>query len=208
MEIKQSKIEEFNNIHPKPNDLKDINNKICTCDICASNYLYRQDVETYDKLFRYKYRIMRHYDIKEVTSDTSLDNKITQILSNIKESDIEQDSFKLLRMKPLNVVNKIYPENRLLISSINNDNEIYFNYIKEKLSQLSAYMLSFRKVAAQVKTCFLSLLEKSNDQDEIYNSIVQWILDSQLLDESFRAAAHIIVSFFVQDCEVFDEITE
>jgi hypothetical protein len=33
-------------------------------------------------------------------------------------------------------------------------------------------------------------------------------LDTQMLPESYRNAAHIVISFFVQNCEVFDEITE
>lgn len=206
--LKPEKVESFEALHRKPDNLTDIVNKICMCDLCASNYLYRQDIETYDKLYRFKLRTLRHFDIKNATSDTSLDSKIEHILSNIKETDIDEDSFIKLRMKPLKVTKKIYPDNRTLIKSINDDNEVYFNFIKEKLSQLETYKLSFRKVASQVKTCFLSMLERTTDQEEIYYSLVQWVLDSQSLSENYRTAAQIIISFFVQNCEVFDEITE
>ena len=111
-------------------------------------------------------------------------------------------------MKPLKIVNKIKPDNRLLIKAIKDDNDAYYNYIKENLSQMDGYKISFRKIAHEVADCFLNLLEVTDDQDEIYNALTQWILDTQMLPESYRNAAHIVISFFVQNCEVFDEITE
>lgn len=205
--VSPAKAMEFSSVHPEPIDPSNKVNKICLCNSCAASYLYNPTVEVYERLYTFKKRALKNKGITAAAS-TRLDEEIKSILGNLKESDIEADSFKKLRMKPLKVVNKIRPENRLLIKAIKDDNDAYYNYIKESLSQLDSYKISFRKVAHEVADCFLSLSQVTEDQDDIYNGLIQWILDTQMLPESYRNAAHIVISFFVQNCEVFDEIPE
>lgn len=205
--IPSSRVTDFDSLHPKPVDVEDKINKICLCNLCSANYQFNPTTDTYDKLYRFKQRAIKNKGIAFAAS-TALDDEIKQILANLKECDTEADSFKKLRMKPLKVVNKIRPENRLLIKTIKDDNDVYYNFIKENLSHLDSYKISFRKVAHEVADCFLRLMEVTDDQDEIYNGLINWILDTQMLPESSRNAAHIVISFFVQNCEVFDEITE
>lgn len=202
-----SREKDFNNIHVIPSDPEDKINKICLCNSCSANYQYNPKIETYDRLYKFKQRAVKNKGINAAAS-TVLDEEIKRILGSLKECDTEADSFIKLRMKPLNVVNKIEPDNRLLIKAIKDDNDAYYNYIKENLSQLDGYRYSFRKIAHEVADCFLRLLEVTNDQDEIYSALTQWILNTQMLSESYRNAARIVISFFVQNCEVFDEITE
>ncbi len=203
----ETKKADFESIHPKPADQNDIKNKICLCNSCAENYMFNPTTDIYDRLYRFKKRAIVNKGIV-ASASTRLDEEIKDILGNLKECDTEADSFKRLRMKPLKIVNKIYPDNRLLIKAIKDDNNAYYNYIKENLSQLDSYKISFRKVAHEVADCFLGLAQATDDQDAIYNGLIQWILDTQMLPESYRNAAHIVISFFVQNCEVFDEITE
>lgn len=198
---------EFNSVHPKPSEPEDKINKICLCNSCSANYLFTPTIETYDRLYNFKQRAVKNKGINAAAS-TVLDEEIKKILGSLKECDTEADSFKKLRMKPLKIINKIKSDNRLLIKEIKDDNDAYYNYIKENLSQMDGYNHSFRKIAHEVADCFLRLLEVTDDQDEIYNALTQWILDTQMLSESYRNAAHIVISFFVQNCEVFDEITE
>ena len=203
----ETKKTDFESIHPKPADQNDIKNKICLCNSCAENYMFNPTTDIYDRLYRFKKRAIVNKGIV-ASASTRLDEEIKDILGNLKECDTEADSFKRLRMKPLKIVNKIHADNRLLIKAIKDDNNAYYNYIKENLSQLDSYKISFRKVAHEVADCFLSLAETTDDLDAIYNGLIQWILDTQMLPESYRNAAHIVISFFVQNCEVFDEITE
>ena len=205
--IPSSREADFTILHDKPDDPEDKINKICLCNFCSANYQFNPKTDTYDYLYKFKQRAVKNKGINAAAS-TVLDDEIKKILGSLKECDTEADSFKKLRMKPLKIVNKIKPDNRLLIKAIKDDNDAYYNYIKENLSQLDGYKISFRKIAHEVADCFLNLLEVTDDQDEIYNGLTQWILDTQMLPESYRNAAHIVISFFVQNCEVFDEITE
>ncbi len=199
---------EFCKVHPKPIDFEDKCNLICLCDKCASEYLFSPTIEKFDKLYLYKEQSRKHNGLRKSADNYHLEEKIVQILGNIKEADFDSDSFSTFRMKPLKVINKISSDNKILIKSINSDNDVYYYFIKDHLASIDDYSRSFKKIALEVQTCFLTLSENTNDQDEIYNALVQWVLDSQNLPESYRTAAHVVISFFVQNCEVFDEISE
>ena len=73
---------------------------------------------------------------------------------------------------------------------------------------MDEFKSSFRRIAAQIHTSFVDLDSRGYTQDQIYNDLIDWILHRVLLPNTYRQAAHIIVSFFVQNCEVFDEISE
>ncbi len=199
---------EFAELHNKPTNINDITNKICLCDNCATNYLYAPSIETYDKLYRIKWSSLNHSGLRKASDQVPLDDKIIHILSNIKETDIDSIDFSTFRMKPLKIKQKIAPTNKTLMKAINDDNAAYYFFIKEHLSQQDTIRGSFKKIAHAVQLCFDELSEKTADQDEIYNALIQWILDTQHLSNYYRTAAHIVISFFVQNCEVFDEIPE
>jgi len=205
--LNPKEILDFNTVHRKPLDLEDKNNLVCLCDKCGSDYLYSPDLPTYDKLYRFKWRSIKHDGLKKSTSAYHIEEEITMILENIKDADYDDDSFKVLRMKPIKITNKILPDNRTLVKAIKDDVDVYYYFIKDQLATLDDYKQSFKQIALEVKTCFLSLSKITDDQDEIYNALVQWIIDSQRLPDSYRIAAHTVISFFVQNCEVFDEIS-
>jgi len=152
----ETKKADFESVHPKPADQNDIKNKICLCNSCAEDYMFNPTTDVYDRLYRFKKKALANKGIA-ASASTRLDEEIKDILGNLKECDTNADSFKKLRMKPLKVVNKIHPDNRLLIKAIKDDNNAYYNYIRESLSQLDSYKISFRKVAHEVADCFLSL---------------------------------------------------
>lgn len=199
--------DEYDSIKIKPIDPDDIINKICLCDECSSSYIFSPSITIYDKLLRIKKQASFNHSISSL-NDNSLDNKIIEILNNLRLISPDNELIASSRMKPIKLVNKIKPDNFLLIKSISDDNDVYYTFIKDRLSQMDEIKSSFRLIASQVHTTFLTLCNEGKTQDEIYQSIIEWILKKMLLPKTYYAAAHIVVSFFVQSCEVFDEITE
>lgn len=199
---------QFCAIHPKPIDVESNQNKICLCDRCATDYLFSPTIEIYDKLYRYKKAVRLHNRLEADMDKYPIEEQIVEILNKLKGADTDSDSFKIFRMKPLMLKEKILPENRILKQSILDDNNRYFYFIRDHLSRLDDMDHPFKKIALEIKTFYLTLTETMSDQEEIFNAVVDWILKSQGLQSSFRAAAHIVVSYFVQSCEVFDEIPQ
>jgi hypothetical protein len=62
-------------------------------------------------------------------------------------------------------------------------------------------------IASQFQICYQKLASIMKDQEEIYNRIITWVLNELGLGTKYQTPAKIVVSFFVQNCEVFDEIS-
>ena len=196
----------FDAIKPKPSDPDDIVNKICLCDDCASNYLATPTTAVYDRLLRIKNRVLNNPSSSPIATQ-ELDEKITEILDKLGSTNPTEPVIATSRMKPLKLANKIPDDYYLLIKEIRDDNDTYFWFIKDHISQMDEYRSSFRLIASQIHTSFINLDNLGYDYDRIFNDLIDWILHRVLLPNTYRQAAHIIVSFFVQNCEVFDEIS-
>ena len=92
--------------------------------------------------------------------------------------------------------------------SIKTDVDSYYNYLRKQLSDLDDVGSEFRIIASQFQICYEKLSKVMSDQEDIYNRIIKWVLEELGLTEKYYSAARIIVSFFVQNCEVFDEISK
>jgi hypothetical protein len=64
----------------------------------------------------------------------------------------------------------------------------------------------FDNIAIQIKSFYKKCGSLSNDKDVVFDQIVEWVKLKSGNDN--RIASEIVVSFFVQNCEVFDAITE
>lgn len=83
----------------------------------------------------------------------------------------------------------------------------YFNYIKDNLKNLSDEKnKKFDMIACEIKTAYLKAAQTTEDKVTIFNCLVEWL--NSKINEATREACEIIISFFVQDCEVFDEISK
>ena len=198
----------FDAVKPKPAAPDDITNKICLCDVCSLNYLHDPTVETYDKLLKLKKMSVFEGAASSTLARYELEEQIVDILDKISATDPEGEIIRSFRMKPLDPCNKITKDNYLLIKAIKDDNEAFFWFIKDRISQLDANKSSFTIIASEIRTSFLKLHSEGHTQSEIFEALIEWIMNKHLLDASYRNAAHIIVSYFVQSCEVFNEISE
>ena len=198
--------DEFDAIKPKPDEPDNSMNKLCLCDNCSSNYIYSPDSETYERLLRLKHQSVFNSNSK--ISNFPLEDQIVYILKCLSNTNPEDGLLDNFRMKPLEPCNKIKKENYLLTKAIKDDNDVFYWFIKEHISQLDAVKSSFRTIASEIKSAFLKLDQEGYDQFEIFKQLTDWIMKKHFLPASYYQAARIIVSYFVQSCEVFDEISK
>ena len=65
---------------------------------------------------------------------------------------------------------------------------------------------SFSSLCLRIKSCYEKMKAITNNKEYIFNEIVNWIMKHT--GSKSQVACEIVVSFFIQNCEVFDEITE
>ena len=106
-------------------------------------------------------------------------------------------------MDALTIYKKISLENPLLKHSITNEVLTYYRFIEDTFSQIS----SFQLIATEIRAAFLEMDRQNKSQDEIVNLLSNWIIQNTGMGTQYSTASHIIVSFFIQNCEVFYEIS-
>ena len=66
--------------------------------------------------------------------------------------------------------------------------------------------MTFEIIAGQIKSFYKKISSITTDQNKIYDSIANWIFNKY--KSGSIEAYKIIVSFFVQNCEVFENVTK
>lgn len=198
---------DFDAIKKEPSNLDDDSNKICVCPACYKEYMLNPNVDDYSYILKVKENLAKTVETGKITSSVIIENQINDILGRLCNLDPSEIEAKL-RMKPLSIANKILPKNIDLNTKVSQNIEYYF-YIQKLFSSLDEKRSVFNIIAKEVETCFLKLEAYDNDQNYIFDALVDWILEKSGLNKStYRCASEKVVSFFIQNCEVFHEISK
>lgn len=186
---------------------EDFENKIALCKNCHGFYDDHTTKEEYFRILNIKKQLLNDNQIRNDVALVEIEKEIYLIIEKL--FTVNDDEIKDLNLKynGVKLSNKIEDEYSLLRRKIQYNVCAYFNFIKENLKCLSDEKnKKFDMIACEIKTAYLKAAMTTKDKVVIYNCLVEW-LDSKIT-ESTREACEIIISFFVQDCEVFDEISK
>lgn len=187
-------------------EIDSFENMIPLCLNCHKMFDTELTVEEYRELISIKKYLTAIEDLTQNWNGQSLHTdilKVTEILSELDSSD----DLALLSYTALNIDHKIDDSlgnmNKRKIEHLITDFYILirdsFNSI-EKESKHSV-MLIF----AQVKAYFCTLQAKNLTQKQIFIEMCNWFSNKTQLNDNTKA--EILVSFFIQNCEVFESAT-
>lgn len=180
-------------------------NKIALCMKCHSGQDFHTTAEDYDNLLSIKKRCLLASAMNDLSTSLDLEKKIDDIL--LKLTMLSEKDIAALNYAPVPVANKFSDSEFLLKNKISGYIGSYYPFIRDELRQLdgkNGFLLEV--LSGQVKNCFLKVTTATNDKNAIFNHIVQWVKNKTL--SSSTEACEAVVAYFVQNCEVFHEITE
>ena len=181
-------------------------NKTVLCPKCAKDYVSHTSVEEYQQLLHKKQSLLRNYNAWTKISSIELEDHIETVLRRITTASQDELS-EPLNYNAVRIRNKIEIRNFPLIIKTEGFVVNYYNYIKELFTQLEREgHLSFDDISLEVKMGYKKLLKQNLAQDQIFTQLVDWFKIKS--SSSYDIACEVIVAFFVQNCEVFDEITK
>lgn len=186
---------------------EDFENKIALCKACHGYYDDHTTKEEYLKILAIKKELLAINKIQEKLSSEEIEEELLLImeqLSNATDREIEEVS---LKYKGIKVANKIEENYCLLRRRVEFNVCTYYGFIKDNMKNLSEQKrLNFDLLASEIKTAYLKSAGNTEDKIIIFNSMVSW-MKSKITSTS-KEACEVMVSFFIQNCEVFDEISE
>ena len=150
-----------------------------------------------------KRELVNNVQAMDATYRISLEGQIGEVLRAIDQIEVTTETG--LKHDPVKVENKI-TEIRLREKALWHVTRLY-DAVNSSLDQLSAEnKLNVDKFAKSIRRMFEDASETLTSQSDIYNHLVNALFEKS--GRKHKEACEIIISYFVQRCEVFNEIAE
>ncbi|MGL4107496.1 ABC-three component system protein [Clostridium sp. LP20] len=189
------------------NNCEDFENKIALCKDCHGYYDYHKTKEEYLNLIKIKKRLLSSSKAQIATSHQDLEQEIILVINALSQIDEKTLKNMKLEYRALKIADKIEDTYSILKIKVETYVCIYFNFIKETFQNLEqSGQMNFTLVASEIKTSFLKCEKEMVSKSDIFKHLVRWI-ESKSLGAS-NEACEAVISYFVQSCEVFHEITK
>ncbi|MBQ9790694.1 MAG: hypothetical protein IJW24_03770 [Clostridia bacterium] len=180
-------------------------NKIALCKECHPTQDFHTTAQEYIQLVEIKEKCLLESELNAATRDLYLEDQIELILTKL--SCVQDEELSELSFEPKYLKNKFYINEVSIKRKIKNYVVEYYPFIRDILKEMDGKNGFHQNILAeQIRSCFIKINDKTQDKEIIFQHLVQWIKNKTLC--SSNIACEIIVSFFVQNCEVFYEISE
>lgn len=151
-----------------------------------------------------KRHLMLEANAIEALADSKIEEGVNRVLRKISTTPFTE--LIPLNYDPVEVKRKIKRDNVPLFIKIQSSVNIYYLYVENLFQQLSKEgQLRFEPFSMQVKLNYWNLRDQGLSQSDIYYKLVDWLAKNT--NES-KEPCEVIISYFVQKCEVFDVIAE
>ena len=189
-------------------DYEHPDNLIALCAGCSTDYLSEPTTEEFLQLKKIKKALQQRRKLRQSLDSIDLETKISDVVNgmiNINKSG----ELAELRMDALKVRQKIESTNRLLIDSVTDDVTHYYSYIEGLFADIDGKESgTFDKIASDVRHAYQKIKSSGLSQNEIFTYMSGWLKGKLPIEHQNDMAISAVISFFVQNCEVFDEISE
>lgn len=182
-----------------------MHNKIALCKKCHYDYDKNKTKEKYNNLLKIKKNLERVYSVNNELADCNLEDDLRKMLVRLKDLKSGDLNGLSLSYNAVTVNRKIDDTSIILQNKVIGNVILYFKFIQEYLKDLcESSNTDFELVASNVRTVYLKCKRKEMNQEEIFETISNWVVSQTHCSQT---AAEIMVSFFVQDCEVYDKLS-
>lgn len=184
-------------------DVNDEDNLIPLCKSCHGEFDKPRTVEEYRQLVEIKKHHIARSGQEALWSSNHLETDIRGVIEALYEESFVGPSAAEIEFAPTTIDGKVDDSiTRPTVRKIKNNVSDYFTLIKTHLSEIDKSNPNFSNIVSlQVKTYFLKQQQLGLDKQAIFDNLVVWV-NVKTKPKSIDAA-EILVSFFVQNCEVF-----
>lgn len=156
-------------------------------------------MDEYKKLREIKEEISRNFKAKLAVNGVQLEDDIRTVLDALSQI---RDASELVQLEydALRIDEKFKPENFILKNETQLQVVMYYRYIEKVFSESDA---DFDMIASEIKISSQKLEKAGLSQAEVVAQLSEWIRNKAGLSADRQLACNIVVSFFIQNCEVF-----
>ena len=179
-------------------------NLIALCPSCYSRYITGRTDEQIQRLLNIKKSLVGDYEAKETVSMQKVEDGIRRVLEKIPRMQAPANID--LNYDPVTLRQKIATDNLMLYLKTKTNVNVYYSAVQAVFTELNTErVLRYQPFCLQVRMTYLNFADKGWTQDKIFEKMVDWLQETTNED---RNSCEVIISYFIQKCEVFDAITE
>lgn len=182
-------------------DVDDESNLIALCRDCHKIFDNPRTIEGYREMVSIKKELQRLSSLKKSWFDNSIDDEIKKVIASL--ASFSGESLEELSLEAITVDSKSDETLSGLVKlKIKNNVRYFYSDIKSKFAELDKAMpYTSDTIYCQVKTYYLKLKKQNLDQTQIFSALTDWVKNTT--DCKNIEVSEVIVSFFVQNCEVY-----
>lgn len=183
-------------------DVNDLSNVLATCRICHKKFDTPRTVEEYRSWVRLKRKLMQDNAMKDTYALFNIEADIKTVMEKLNSASIEEEivPLSLDSLKIDEKANTSFPY--ALKRSVKNNVVDYFNLIRQNFVDIDKTTpYKFNTVAAQIKSFYSKCMQISDNQEQVYYILVDWL--DEKTEHYSKQACEVLIAFFIQDCEVF-----
>ena len=182
---------------------EDFENKIALCLDCHNQQDYHTTKEEYQKLLNIKKSCLERNAVHDAVNDLHLESELVYIVDRICK--ITSSNLAELNLNPVPIANKFKNDEILLKTKITGYVASYYLYIRDLFREHNGKNgFVFDALCCEVKAAYLKMKSVTKNKEDIFAQLSDLIKRNTA--SSNRMACEAIAAFFVQNCEVFDEI--
>ena len=201
----QEQLVELHGVERLGQNSESYENKIALCKDCHSTQDYHTTREDYCRLLQIKKNLLQQEKLQESIKELSVEDGLIDIINKI--GNLSYDDITELNYKAVRLCDKFQSSEAALLYKVKGFVDVYYYYIKDLFQGMEeSRRFNFTALCSEIHTCFLKMDFDGASQSEIFNALVKWLKEKTGCSSSIWC--EIIIAFFIQNCEVFNEITE
>lgn len=180
-----------------------IENSIALCHDCYVTFEQNRNPQSINRMKEIKQGIFRSRETLEIVCDSKLQEGLEKVVRKI--AALPANALTELNYKPVTLEAKI-PTDVVLLLKVKTLVSACYPFVQDIFKEVSNETgLRYRALCSEIRTAWILLDEEGRDPDEVFAALTDLI--SNKINEK-KKWCEIVVAYFVQECEVFNEITE
>ncbi len=182
----------------------DTENLIALCPNCCATYSAMRTADTLLRMKEIKRALVQAYEARDIAGDQVVQDGVRLVIEKIPK--LPKPTNVDLNYNPVPVRQKIAVSNEMLYSKAQTHVNMYYPAVDDAFKEMNTEgRLRFSQFSLQIRAFFLGLQEQGYDQDRIYYELTKWLSDAT--NENW-SACEVVISYFIQKCEVFDAVAQ
>ena len=199
----ESELKILNGVPRLGESSEDIKNKIALCVRCHKEYDSKKTVESYMKLYHIKAIGSNKISAKHMLANENIEEELVGIIRKLDTlSPTELKKEKKLPEKVLTIKQKISDEKWLLQQKVTANVTSYFSYIRNTFRGQGFSTNQYELIRMRMHFVYKEAKLQDLEADAIFDVLTDWLMSKT---QASREACEIMVSYFVQNCDIYGE---